>query len=57
MCLLCVEIQKQKMTPREIARNFREVASKEHQEEVAALIAKDDDLFAKVVEELMEDQG
>lgn len=25
MCLLCVEIQKDKLTPREIARNFREM--------------------------------
>lgn len=41
MCVLCVEVQKQRMTVREVARAFREtVVSNEHFDEVLETINK-----------------
>lgn len=52
MCLLCIEIQKQKMTPIEVARAYREFDMPfEHMMDVIAKIAETYDLEA-VSEEL-----
>lgn len=53
MCLLCVEIQKDRLTIREIAKNFREMTfeDQDHWVEVVAELQKKD-LVEKVSEEI-----
>lgn len=53
MCILCIEIQKDRLTPLEIARNFREMAfdDVDHWAEVVAELEKKD-LVEKVSKEL-----
>lgn len=53
MCLLCLEIQKQNMSPREVARAFSEIVMDDHAEEVAELIAENEEFFDEVREELV----
>jgi hypothetical protein len=40
MCLLCIDIQKNKLTPKEIARNYIELINDEHYVDVLAEITK-----------------
>lgn len=56
MCLLCIEIQKQNMTPKEIARAYLEIAVEDpHLPEILATLADaEDNLFEKVGEALRE---
>lgn len=50
MCLICIEIQKGKLTPEDFVRNFGEVklVNPEHAEEIEAN-------FKKEIEDLLED--